>query len=302
MRGQAGRNVVLLLLSALLVLFLASFLAGRMGLFPQGVPALSGNKVAVLPLNGFLEDAAPFLEELERYREMDDVKAIVVRIESPGGTIVPAQEIYEEIRKMKGEKPVLASLGNVAASGGYYVACAAEEIVANPGTLTGSIGVITAFPNYRELMNKIGVRTDIMKAGRYKDLGNPMREMTPEEAALEQSMLDNTHQQFIRDVALGRNRSVEEIAPLADGRTFTGEQAMEAGLVDRLGNLQDTIDRAAELSGIEGEPEVVYPEEKRPDIWEFVFQGALQWFQIRVQEVLTSPSFDPVPHRPRFLQ
>ncbi len=292
MLGQARRNIIFILCTMLLLLFLASFLAGRMGLFQLSTRSLSSQKVAVLPLNGFLEDAAPFLKELERYRKMDDVKAIVIRIESPGGTIVPAQEIYEEIRKMKGEKTVLASLGNVAASGGYYVACAAEEIVSNPGSLTGSIGVITVFQNYRELMDRIGYRTDIMKAGRYKDLGNPMREMTPEENALEQAMLDNIHQQFIRDVAQGRNREVEEIKPLADGRTFTGEQALEVGLVDRLGNLQDTIERAAELSGIDGKPTVVYPEEKRPTIWEFVFQGAQQWLQLQIHQIMKP--FDPV--------
>ncbi len=300
MQGQAKRNVVFLLISLILLLFLGSFLAGRFGLLKETQISLSQQKIAVIYVAGVLEDATAFLDEFEKYKEQEDVKAIVVRIESPGGTIVPAQEIYEEIRKMRGKKPVLASLGNVAASGGYYVACAAEEIVANPGSLTGSIGVFTVFQNYRDLMDKIGYKTRIMKAGRYKDLGNPMREMTPEEVRIEQQLLDNIHQQFIRDVALGRNKNVEEILPLADGRAFTGEQALEVGLVDRLGNLQDTIDRAAELSGIEGKPIVIYPEEKRPSIWEFVFQGCLNWIHWQAGEVWKT--FSPGSLHPPFLQ
>jgi protease-4 len=164
-------------------------------------------------------------------------------------------------------------MGNVAASGGYYVASATEEIVANPGTLTGSIGVISEYPNIEELMKKVGLRSEVMKGGRFKDLGNPTREMTEEERQLLQDIIDNIHNQFIRDVALGRGRTVEEIEPLADGRVFTGEQAKENGLVDRLGNFQDALDRAAKLAGIEGKPVIIYPEEKRKKIWEYLVQS-----------------------------
>jgi len=279
MRGPVRRGVTILLL-LLGGLFAASFLAGRLGVFSGTTFPLTQEKVAVLHVTGVLEDAAAFLEEFETFKERGDVKAIVVRIESPGGTIVPAQEIFEEIWKLRGSKPVVASLGNVAASGGYYVACAAEEIVANRGSITGSIGVITVFQNYRELLDKVGWKTQVMKSGQYKDLGDPTRDMTPEEMRIEQQVLDNIHQQFIHDVALGRDRKVEEIVPLADGRMFTGEQALQAGLVDRLGNLQDTIDRAAELGGIRGKPTVIYPEAKRSGILDFVFQefqSRLRW-------------------------
>jgi protease IV len=300
MRGASKRTVVLVCFLVLLLVFLASYLAGRTGWMEGSAFAISQHKVAVVYVEGVLDDSTAFFEAFDKYKDREDVKAIVIRIESPGGTIVPAQEIFEEIRKLRGKKTVLASLGNVAASGGYYVASAAEEIVANPGSLTGSIGVLSVFQNYQELMKKIGFRTSIMKSGRYKDLGNPMREMTDAEAALEQDLLENIHEQFIRDVALGRNKEVEAIRPVADGRAFTGEQAMEAGLVDRLGNLQDTIDRAAELSGIEGKPTVIYPEEERPNLWKFVFQGCLKWFEAEVHKVLAPVR--PVSVLPLFLQ
>ena len=291
-RQTKGKTIYIVML-LLVILFVASFIAGRLGMFQTGSMSLSSNKisfssekVAVIYINGVLDDATGFLRELGKYNDMEDVKAIVIRIESPGGTIVPAQEIYEEIRKLRGKKIVIASLGNIAASGGYYVASATEEIVANPGSLTGSIGVISVFRNYQDLMEKVGYKMKVMKSGRYKDLGNPTREMSNEEVLFEQQLLENIHAQFIRDVARGRNRDVEEIKPYADGRTFTGEQAKEIGLVDRLGNLQDTIDRAAELSGIEGQPVVLYPEERRISIWEFVLQGVFSWFQIELHDTL----------------
>ena len=272
--SRSGKGKVFFLLVSLLVaLFLASYLAGRMGLLKrEGLP-LSSKKIGVVYVQGILQESRGIIQELEKYKDRDDVKAVVFRIESPGGAVGTAQEIYEEVRKLSEKKTVLASLGNVAASGGYYVAAAAEEIVANPGTLTGSIGVISEYPNYQELMQKIGYRAEILKSGRYKDLGNPMREMNPEEITMVKQILENVHDQFIRDVARGRKKDVEEIRPLADGRLFTGEQAKDVGLVDRLGNLQDALDRAADLAGIEGKPLVLYPEDKKHRIWEFLFQG-----------------------------
>ncbi len=288
MQGLMKRGTVWAFLVLLVLLFAASFLAGRTGLIGEGRLGLASEKVAVIHVTGILDDATAFLKAFHRFRDSRDVKAIVVRIDSPGGTIVPAQEIYEEIRKLRGDKPVVASLGNVAASGGYYVACAAEEIVANRGSITGSIGVLAVFQNYRDLMDKIGWKTEVMKSGEFKDLGNPTRDMTPEERELEQELLDNIHQQFVGDVARGRNRSVEDILPLADGRVFTGEQALVEGLVDRLGNLQDTIERAAELAGIKGKPTVVYPPEERSSLLEFVFEQIVQRFPGRVHDLWTT--------------
>ncbi len=273
MPGQRRGKGIVVLVSILGLIFLISYVAGRWGLFESSRISLSNEKIAVISIQGVLTSAEDTIRQFKRYEENQDVKALVLRIDSPGGTVVAAQEIYAEIQKLKGDKVVLASMGNVAASGGYYVACAAEEIIANPGTLTGSIGVISEYPNIEQLMKKVGLKSEVLKAGRFKDLGNPTREMTEEERKVLQDLIDNIHEQFIRDVALGRGRTVEEIEPLADGRVFTGEQAKEQGLVDSLGNFQDALDRAAELAGIEGKPVILYPEEKRKKIWEYLVQG-----------------------------
>ena len=273
MPGRRRGKGVFVLLSILGLIFAVSFAAGRWGLFRGSGISLSTDKIAVIFIQGVLTSSTDTIKQFKQYEENKDVKALVLRIDSPGGTVVAAQEIYAEIQKLRENKVVLASMGNVAASGGYYVASATEEIVANPGTLTGSIGVISEYPNIEQLMKKVGLRSEVMKSGRFKDLGNPTREMTEEERQLLQDLIDNIHRQFIRDVALGRGKTVEEIEPLADGRVFTGEQAKENGLVDRLGNFQDALDRAAELAGIEGKPVIIYPEEKRKKIWEYLVQS-----------------------------
>jgi len=276
MPGRRRGKVVFVLLAILGLVFVISFAAGRWGLFEGSGISLSNDKIAVVTIQGVLTSSKDTIQQFKRYEENEDVKALVLRIDSPGGTVVAAQEIYAEIQKLRENKVVLASMGNVAASGGYYVASATEEIVANPGTLTGSIGVISEYPNIEQLMKKVGLRSEVMKSGRFKDLGNPTREMTEEERQLLQDLIDNIHRQFIRDVALGRDRTVEEIEPLADGRVFTGEQAKENGLVDRLGNFQDALDRAAELAGIQGKPVIIYPEEKRKKIWEYLVQSVAE--------------------------
>jgi protease-4 len=265
MPGRKRGKGVIALVSILGLIFLISFIAGRWGLFEGSGISLSNDKIAVITIQGVLTSATDTIEQFKKYEEDEEVKALVLRIDSPGGTVVAAQEIYREIKKLRETKIVLTSMGNVAA--------ATEEIIANPGTLTGSIGVISEYPNFEELMKKVGLKSEVLKGGRYKDLGNPTREMTVEERQLLQDLIDNIHMQFIRDVALGRGRTIEEIEPLADGRVFTGEQAQENGLVDRLGNLQDALDRAAELAGIEGKPVIIYPEKKRKKIWEYVVQG-----------------------------
>jgi len=279
MHGPSRSRGIALFILFLLVLFAASFAAGRLDLFQGGRLGLGESKIAVIPVQGLLVDAQGVLEELDRYKERGDVKALVFRIDSPGGTVVAAQEIYAEIRKLRGQKKTLSSLGNVAASGGYYVASATEEILANPGTITGSIGVISEYANAEDLLKKVGLKSTVLKAGRFKDVGSPLREMTPEEQTYLQGLLQNIHKQFIRDVAQGRQRPLEEIELLSDGRVFTGEQAKEIGLVDRLGNLQDALDRAAELAGIEGKPVILYPEEERKRILEYLIQALVKGFQ-----------------------
>jgi protease-4 len=218
-----------------------------------------------------ISQSSGVIEELQQYLEDEGVKAIILRIDSPGGGVGPAQEIHREILKIKGKKKVVTSMGSVAASGGYYIACASDLIVANPGTITGSIGVIMQFSNLEELLKKIGIKGVVLKSGEHKDIGSPFREMTPEEKKIMQEVLDNVHQQFIQAVADGRKLDRTKVVQVADGRILTGEQAKNLGLVDQMGNLQDTIDITAKLVGIEGKPIVLYPK-KRLSIWELLMR------------------------------
>src|SRR6056297_1563845 len=229
-----------------------------------------GERVGVIEIDGMMTDSRRVLEQIKAFRRQDSIKAIVLRINSPGGAVGPAQEVYREIRKTVENKTVVASLGSVAASGGYYVAAAADRIMANPGTVTGSIGVIMAYTNFQDLFEKIGLRPVIIKSGKYKDMGSPMREMSDEERALLQEFTDTVHTQFIEAVARGRQKSSKAIREIADGRIFSGQTAQAYGLVDRLGNLQDAIDWAGELGGIKGKVTAVYPPREKPPILEYL--------------------------------
>jgi len=186
----------------------------------------------------------------------------------------PSQEIYEEVRKLKGKKVVVASMGALAASGGYYIACAAQKIYANPGTITGSIGVIMQFVNVKDLIEKIGLKGMVVKSGAFKDIGSPLREMRPEERELLQGVIDNVHSQFIGAVTEGRKMNRESVVKIADGRIFSGEQAKALGLVDALGNLEDAVAEAGKLAKIEGEPRVVTPPKKKLSILELLKEEA----------------------------
>lgn len=219
----------------------------------------SGDRIALIRIEGVIADSKEAVEELRRYRDDDSIKAILLRIDSPGGAVVPSQEIYDEVKRIRtaGKKKIVTSMGTVAASGGYYIAAASEKIIANPGTLTGSIGVIMELVNVEGLLQKIGVEGVVIKSGENKDVGSPFRKMTEKERALLQHVMDDVHAQFIEAVAEGRSLKVETVRTFADGRIFTGRQAKEIGLVDELGTLQDAIKRTAELAGIQGEPQTV---------------------------------------------
>ena len=230
-----------------------------------------GDKIAIVEVKGVITQSSGVIEELQQYLEDERVKAIILRVDSPGGGVGPSQEIYREIMKIKSKKKVVTSMGSVAASGGYYIACASDLIVANPGTITGSIGVIMQFSNFEELLKKIGIKGVVLKSGEHKDIGSPFREMTPEEKRIMQEVLDNVHQQFIQAVAEGRKLDRSKVVQIADGRILTGEQAKNLGLVDQMGNLQDTIDITAKMVGIVGKPNVLYPK-KRLSIWEFLMR------------------------------
>ena len=215
-----------------------------------------------MEIKGLIADSRITLKQLDRYQEDRSIKAIVLRVNSPGGAVGPSQEILREVQKVRKTKKVVASLGTVAASGGYYIASGADLIMANPGTTTGSIGVIMQFTNVEQLTKKLGLDFFALKAGRYKDVGTPFRTMTPEDRAYLQSLLDNVYQQFLRDVAQNRKIPLAKMKELAEGRVYTGEEAKQVGLVDEFGNLTDAIERAGRLGGIKGKVEAVYPEKE----------------------------------------
>jgi len=263
----------LIIIGVILGVFLISlFFLGRFG---EERAFVLGEKIAVVDIKGVITSSRGIVEQIEKLKEDGDVKAIILRINSPGGGVGPSQEIYREVLRAKEKKKIIASMESVAASGGYYVACAADIIVANPGTITGSIGVVMEFSNVEDLLKKIGLRSYVIKSGKHKDIGSPLREMTSEEKVILQSVIDSVHSQFVRAVAEGRNMEERKVRRIADGRIFSGEQAKELGLVDRLGSLQDAIEMAAEMIGIEGKPVVVYPK-KKLSLYELLFKKSLR--------------------------
>jgi protease-4 len=223
----------------------------------------SKGKIGLIKIEGTIMESEETIKNLKSLAERDSVKAIVIRVDSPGGGVAPSQEIYEEIKRIREKKKVLISMGSIAASGGYYISCAADKIVANDGTLTGSIGVIMEIPNIEELMNKIGIKTEVIKSGRHKDIASTFRSLSEEEKEILQKVLDDVHEQFISAVREGRDIPESRLQELTDGRIFTGQMAKEAGLVDELGGLEYTISLAAQMVGIEGKPEVVTIKKKK---------------------------------------
>jgi protease-4 len=235
--------------------------SGRSSLLP------GGTVVAVVPLEGEIDASDRFVETLQDLEENDRVGAVVVRINSPGGAVAPSQEMYAAIRRLVTTKPVVASLGAVAASGGYYVASAADVVVASPGTLTGSIGVILSLTNVRGLMDKLGVEATIVTAGKWKDTGSPFRAVTPEERTMLQQMADQVHTQFIDAVAAGRKLDPARAREVGTGRIYTGEEAQQLGLVDELGGLETAVTIAGTRAGITGKPVVEHFSPRRGPWW-----------------------------------
>jgi len=232
-----------------------------MNLFFPDLDISMEDRVGVIRIEGVILDSQSTIGELKRFGENPSVKAIVLRIDSPGGGVVPSQEIHDAVQRVrnKNNKAVIASMGSVAASGGYYIAVATDRIMANSGTLTGSIGVIMEMANVEGLLKKIGVEGVVIKSGRFKDVGSPLRKMSDEEHELLQSVMDDVHRQFIEAVAAGRGLDVTVVQALADGRIFTGRQAKDTKLVDELGDLEAAIQLAADVAGIEGVPKVIEP-------------------------------------------
>jgi protease-4 len=250
------------LITVIVVVFFLGLSLVTLPWLRQGELWSGGEKVGVVEVKGLISSSRTILKQLDRYKNDRSIKAIVLRVNSPGGAVGPSQEIMREVLKVRKTKKVVASLGTLAASGGYYVACGASLIMANRGTTTGSIGVIMQFANAEQLVKKLGLDFFSLKAGRYKDVGSPFRPMTPEDKAYLQTLLDNVYQQFLRDVAKNRKIPLAKMKELAEGRIYTGEEAKQIGLVDEFGNLTDAIERAGRLGGIKGRVEAVYPEKE----------------------------------------
>ena len=266
-RGRTVGRGIGILSAFLLVFILTAFLLSYFGGGQSGA-GLWSEAVGVIEVRGVINDADKIIESIRRFAKADYVRAVVLRVESPGGGVTPAQEIYRELTRLREKKPVIASLGGVAASGGYYIASACSTIVANPGTITGSIGVIMETVNVQGLLEKLGVKGVVIKAGTYKDLGSPLRDMSAEERQILGTMLNDVHRQFIAAVATGRHMEEAKIQTLADGRVYSGEQALKLGLVDQLGNFQDAITLTAEKAGIAGEPRVIRAQQQKRAWWQ----------------------------------
>lgn len=235
-----------------------------------------GGRVGVIEITGIISNPKQIIRHLKRFREDEGIKAIVLRIESPGGSVGPSQEIYREVRRTAKVKKIVASMGSVAASGGYYIAAGANGIVASPGTITGSIGVVLGYTNFQDILEKIGLVPIVVKSGEYKDMGSPTRKMTAKERTLLQGMVDKIHKQFVAAIAESRNMDLSEVASLADGRIFVGEEAKELGLVDRLGNIEDATEWAGQMGGIKGKVVAVYAQEKKFHLFRYIVDSSIE--------------------------
>jgi protease IV len=262
---------VLLILMAMVfavVVFSVSALSGKR----QSL--LASEKVGVVTVEGVITDARETVQQLEELGQDDSVRAVVIRIETPGGGVAPSQEIYGAIRELRKKKKVVASIGAIGASGGYLIACAAERIVANPGSITGSISAVMHLLNAEGLLSKIGLKPAVIKSGKYKDIGSPSREITPEERALLQAVIDDMNDHFIDTISGARKMSREKVKAIADGRIFSGRQAKQVGLIDELGDMNQAIALAGAMAGMKGKPEASYMGKKKA-FWDVVFRNSL---------------------------
>ena len=263
----------------LLVLFMVSVLIAKAILGGDTDGRLVGNQgIGLVEVKGMILDSRETIRQLRYFLKKDNIKAVVLRVDSPGGVVAPSQEICDEVKKFAAKKKIIVSMGSLAASGGYYISAPATLIYANPGTITASIGVILKLSNIEALIDKIGIKAYTLKTGKYKDSGSPVRQFSEEDRAMLQAVIDNTHEQFVQAVAAGRKLPVEEVRRIADGRILSGEQAKAFKLVDRLGTLQDAIEEAGRLAGIKGEPEVVLPPKRKVNYLDLLVEGAESTF------------------------
>ena len=265
--------ITAIVLVSLTVLFALSVKIAATIIGTGNTTLTSKEGVGLIEVKGMILDSKETIRQLRYFLKKDAIKAVVLRVDSPGGIVAPSQEIYAEVKKFAAKKKIIVSMGSLAASGGYYISAPATMIYANPGTITASIGVILKLSNIESLMDKIGIKSHTLKTGKYKDSGSPLRQFSPEDRAMLQSVIDNTHEQFVRAVAEGRKLPIEDVRKIADGRILSGEQARDRKLVDRLGTLQDAIEEAGRLAGISGEPELLLPPKKKVNYLDLLVEG-----------------------------
>jgi len=251
-----------------MIVFIGALIAAAIGVYVfatwyTGGEVVIGDAVAVVDIVGEIYYNRGKVEEILSYRDDDRIKALVVFINSPGGGVAASQALYHAVLKVREVKPVVVAMGSVAASGGYYVACAADTIFAESGTITGSIGVIASYLRTEDLYEKLGLEMTVIKSGRYKDVGSPYRKMTEDEKSYLQEILDSAYDQFVRAVSDGRGMPLAEVLGLAEGRIYTGEQALDAGLIDYIGSYQEAVDMAGRMGGIGDDPDVVKRRHRR---------------------------------------
>lgn len=272
-------KIIVLFIFALFMLSLIILFFMMSSMSDDGQLSGSGEKVGIVELSGVIMSSRAIVKQFESFRKDDAVKAIVFRIDSPGGGIAASQEIFEHVRRVRESgKPVIASMGSVAASGGYYVALGADTIMANPGTTTGSIGVIAEFPDFTKLLDKLGVQMTVIKSGRFKDTGSPYRQMNEQDKQYLQAWIDDGYNQFVQAVAKEREMTPERVRQLADGRVYSGEQACQLSLIDTLGTYEDAIQLAAHAAGIKGEPRLIRQERRKLTPLEFMFSFDMKEF------------------------
>ncbi|MFA6221378.1 MAG: signal peptide peptidase SppA [Desulfomonilaceae bacterium] len=256
-----------------------------------------GNKIGVITIEGTILTCDETLKEMKKFRKKSSIRAILLRINSPGGTVAPAQEIYREIEKVRKKKPVVASIETVGASAAYYIASSADRIVCSKGSITGSIGVIMMLPDIHKVIEKIGVNVNVIKAGAFKDIGSGIKPLDDQERDILQNFAKEVHEQFISDVLQGRKGKIEEdkLREIADGRFFTGQSAKELGLVDSMGNFYDAVKVAANLGGIKGEPELEYPKKRWPSYLDLFMDSASKSLMKGMEYIATTRNQAPIP-------
>ncbi len=274
-RSDVITAVILIAALILVVILLSSGLTSSRTPSETAIGPVRSESVGLVEIIGVIWDSREWVRQIDRFRSERNIRAVVVRIDSPGGTVAPSQELYSALLRTREEKPVIVSMGGVAASGAYYAALAADTIVANPGTTTGSIGVLIEFAEFSELLEKIGISSEVVKSGEFKDTGNPMRRMTGRERAYLQDYIDDATAQFVQTVADERGLELREVRKISDGRVFTGRQALELGLVDILGDQHEAIRIAGLLTGLGAEPPVVKARKRR---------GRFDWIEYLIDE------------------